>query len=84
MRDLEPREGDVVVARVEGEVLVRRDHRKRTGTIELRPESSNPEHQPLQLRRGSTAVEIVGVVVGTIVAERRGGGHEEEPAPETD
>ena len=81
---IEPRDGDVVVARVEGDVLVRRYHRTGTKAIELRPEGSNPEHATLLFTRGSTDLEIVGVVVGKIVAERRGGGHEEEPAPETD
>ena len=72
------------MARVEDEVLVRRYRRKRSGTAELCPESSNPEHRSVRVRRGSTEVEILGVVVGKIVTERRGGEHEEETAPETD
>ena len=84
VRDLEPEDGDVVVARAEGTVLVRRYQSRDADTIELRPESSNPEHETLEFRRNSMDLEIVGVVVGKIVAACRGGGHEEEPAPGTE
>ena len=80
-RDLKPREGDVVIVRTDSEVLLRRYQRTREGTVELRPESASPEHLALTLRHGSLDTEIVGVVVGTVVAARGSRAPEEETAP---
>ena len=70
VRKLEPCDGDVVVARVDDTGVVRRYTGRDAANIELRPESSNPRHEPVHLRHGSKVVEIVGVVVGQIVAGR--------------
>ena len=41
--------GEVVVARLEGEVTLERYRRVDERRVQLRPESSNPEHQPIQI-----------------------------------
>ena len=81
VRNLEPRHRDVVVARVEKGIVVRCYHGKAGGTVELRPESSNREHRTLTFKRGSLETEIVGVVVGKVVAARRGRARDEASAP---
>ena len=72
VRDLGPREGDLVVARAACKVLIRRYRRKRSGIAELRPNCSNPVHRSVRARRGSMGVEIPEVVVGHVVATRGG------------
>ena len=64
-------EGDLVVARIGQEVALKRYCRKSDEVIELQPESTNPEHKPIQIDRETTDFEIVGVVVGAIVGARR-------------
>ena len=43
---------------------------KDENTIELQPESSNPEHKPIRIDE-QTDFEISGVVVGAIIGTRR-------------
>lgn len=66
----EPDDGDIVVARIEDEITLKRFHRKDENTIELQPESSNPEHEPIRIDE-QTDFEISGVVVGAIIGTRR-------------
>ena len=57
------RDGQIVVARVEDEVTVKRLQR-RAGHIELLPE--NPDFEPIIVRPGQTEFAIEGVAVGLI------------------
>lgn len=66
-----PRNGDVVVARLGEAATVKVFHKVSESRIELRPASHNPDHQPIQITERTTDFEIVGVVVGAIVAARR-------------
>ena len=62
-------DGDVVAARIDGDVVLRRYHVVDETTAELRPESTNPEHQVLCVGAASNAVEIIiGVVTGRMLA----------------
>lgn len=70
-RDPEPRNGDIVVARIGDEVVVKRFVRTDARTIELQPESHNPEHQPIRITKDTVGFEVVGTVVGAIVGTRR-------------
>ena len=67
----EPRNGDVVVARIGEEITLKRFYRKDETTIELQPVSSNPEHSPIYVNAETTGFEIGGVVVGAIIGTRR-------------
>ena len=67
----EPREGDVVIARIGTDVTLKRYHRTLAGVIELRPQSTNPEHKTICVKPDKEDFEIVGVVVGAIVGSPR-------------
>ena len=67
----EPVNGEVVVARLRNEVTLKRFWRRDANTIELQPESSNPEHQTLRVGPDTEDFQIVGVVVGAIIGSRR-------------
>ena len=70
-RTPEASEGDVVVARIGAEIVLKRYCRRNAESVELQPESTNPEHKPIRIDRETTDFEIVGVVVGAIVGARR-------------
>ena len=70
-RTPEANNGDVVVARIGAEIVLKRYCRRSAKTIELQPASTNPENEPILLNPQTTDVEIVGVVVGAIVGARR-------------
>lgn len=70
-RNPDPRDGDIVVARIGDEVVVKRFSRTGPKTIELQPESTNPEHKPIQITARTVGFEIVGTVVGAVVGTRR-------------
>ena len=70
-RNPEPRNGDVVVARIGDEVVVKRFCRTGPETIELQPASHNPQHKPIQITARTVGFEIVGTVVGAVVGTRR-------------
>ena len=70
-RNSEPRDKDIVVARIGEEVVVKRFRRTGRKTIELQPESHNPEHKPIRVTPNTVDFEIVGTVVGVIVGTRR-------------
>ena len=65
-RDPDPREGDVVVARIGNEITMKRFRPTRYG-VELRPESTNKNHATIRLDEEPDC-EIVGIVVGAIIA----------------
>ena len=73
----EANNGDVVVARIGGEIVLKRYCRKSETQIELQPESTNPEHEAIQIGPQTTDFQIVGVVVGAIVGAR----HRSDCAP---
>ena len=73
-RDPDPRNGDIVVARIGDEVVVKRFRRTGPKTIELHPESHNPDHKPMRVTPNTVDFEIVGTVVGAIVGTRRESG----------
>ena len=70
-RNPEPREGDVVIARIGSDVTLKRYHRASAKCIELQPESTNSEHEVLRVDPRTEDFEIVGVVVGAIIGPPR-------------
>ena len=66
-RNPEPCEGDIVVARIEDAITLKRFHRSSGGAIELQPQSTNPEHKPITIDENVQNWEIVGVVVGAMI-----------------
>ena len=62
-------EGKIVVARIEGEVTLKRLRRIDAQTVELRPESTNPEHQPRRIDVSREDLQIDGYVVGALLTE---------------
>ena len=67
----DPRNGDVVVARIGEEITLKRYCRKNGhGSIELQPVSSNSDHDAIRID-GQSDFEISGIVVGAIVGTRR-------------
>ena len=70
-RTPEANDGDLVVARIGQEVTLKRYCRKGPDTIELQPESTNPEHEAIRVGPETVDFEIVGIVVGAIVGARR-------------
>ena len=70
-RQPEANDGDLVVARIEQKIMVRRMVRINDGCVELQPESTNPKHQSLRIDAQTKDIEIVGVVVGAVVGVPR-------------
>ena len=60
-RNPDVRDGDLVVARIGQEIVLKRYRRVSKRVVELQPESTNPEHQPIRIDAQSDDVEIVGV-----------------------
>ena len=69
-REPEPPDGALVVARIGVEVLVKLFRRTKTGTIELQPDSHNPEHEAIRIDATIVDFEVIGTVVGAIVGTR--------------
>ena len=65
--------GDIVVVRIHDEVTVRRLVRKDDSSIALEPESHNPKHETIRTNDSHGDLEIMGIVVGAIIAIERGG-----------
>ena len=70
-RTPEASNGEVVVARIGAEIVLKRYCRKDRDLIELQPESTNSEHEAIHVGPETDDFEIVGVVVGAIVGARR-------------
>ena len=67
----DPRNGDVVVARIGEEITLKRFYRRNGHeSVELQPVSSNPEHGTIRID-GQNDFEISGIVVGAIIGTRR-------------
>ena len=69
-RNPDPRNGDIVVARIGDEVVVKRFSRTGEATVELQSESHNPEHGTIHIDAQTVGFEVVGTVVGAIVGTR--------------
>ena len=70
-RNSEPHDKDIVVARIGEEVVVKRYRRTGRKTIELQPDSHNPEHKAIRITPETIDFEIFGTVVGAIVGTKR-------------
>ena len=73
-RNPDPRERDVVIARIGQEITLKCFHRPDPERIELQPRSTNPEHRPIVIDGTTADWEIIGVVVGAMIgAQPRAG-----------
>ena len=61
---------DVVVARFDDEVTLKRFVRLSERRVELRPESTNPEHRVIKVDLKTTELNIDGVAVGALISHR--------------
>ena len=61
--------GQVVVAKIGEELTLKRYRRVDERHVELRPESSNPEHQPILIDLETEAFEIAGIAVGALIGD---------------
>ena len=61
--------GDIVVARLEDEVTLKRYVRLDQHHVELRPESTNPDHRPIAVDLEVDPFEIAGVAVGALIGD---------------
>lgn len=62
-------DGDVVVARLEDEVTLKRYVRNDERHVELRPESTNTTHRPIKIDLKAEPFEIAGVAVGALIGD---------------
>ena len=65
--DTEATNGDVVVARIEDEVTLKRFRRKSPREVELSPESTNETHRPMTIDLETTEFHVDGVYVGALI-----------------
>ena len=63
----DPADNDVVVARIGDEVTLKRFVRVSKRRVELRPESTNPEHQTIAVDLERMELHIDGVAVGALI-----------------
>ena len=61
--------GDVVVARIEDEVTLKRFVRLDERRVELRPESTNSVHQCIEVDIARTELNIDGIAVGALIGQ---------------
>ena len=62
-------DGDVIVARLEDEVTLKRYVRLDQHHVELRPESTNPDHRPIRIDLEHDPFEVAGVAVGALIGD---------------
>ena len=67
----EARNGDVVVARIDGEVTLKRYRKLDDGTIELNAESTNEGHTHRKIERDNLDFHIDGIMVGAVICSGR-------------
>ena len=70
-KEQEPTDGDLVIARIEHEITLKRFRQVSAECIELEPESTNAEHKTIRIHPTTEDFQIVGVVVGAIVGVQR-------------
>ena len=63
----DPVDGDVVVARIDGEATLKRFFRTGPHSVELRPESTHEEHRPIEVDLRREDFAVVGVYVGALI-----------------
>ena len=63
--------GDVVVARFGDDVTLKRFVRSDTRHVELRPDSHNPVHKPIEIDLAKHILHIDGVAVGALIGGLR-------------
>ena len=63
----EAKNGDVVVARFGDEVTLKRFVRLDARHVELRPDSHNPEHEPIAIDLAKHILHVDGVAVGALI-----------------
>ena len=63
------KDSTVVVARLDDEVTWKRVVRLDKRRVALRPDSTNPEHEPFEIDRETDAFEIAGVAVGALIGD---------------
>ena len=61
--------GEVIVAKLVGEVTLKPYVRLDERHIELRPESTNPDHRPIATDLKLDPFEIAGVAVGALIGD---------------
>ena len=61
--------GDVVVARLDDAVTLKRYVRMSERRVELRPESTNPEHRVIEIDLKRTELHIDGIAVGALIGQ---------------
>ena len=61
--------GEVIVARLDDEVTLKRYVRLDERHVELRPESTNPDHQSIEIDLENDPFEIAGVAVGALIGD---------------
>lgn len=61
--------GEVVVARLGDDVTLKRFIRVSERRVELRPDSTNRAHQPIEIDLKSDGFEICGIVVGALIGD---------------
>ena len=72
---------DIVVARIEDEVTLKRFVRLSKRLVELRPESTNPKHRCIEIDLQTTELHIDGIAVGALIGnEINLIGHDGHPA----
>ena len=65
----EAENGSVIVARLDDHVTLKRFVRRDERHVELRPESTNPEHKSIQIDLKTEGFEIAGVAVGALIGD---------------
>ena len=61
--------GAVIVARIGDQVTLKRFYRLDERRVELRPESTNPKHQPIEVDLETETFEVCGIVVGALLGD---------------
>ena len=67
-RQRNARNGDVVIARIGSDITLKRFEQVQDTRVELQPRSANPEYRTIVIDEQTEDWEIVGVVVGAMVA----------------
>ena len=65
----DPANNDVVVARIDDEVTLKRFVRLDERRVALRPESTNPTHKCIEIDLASTELHIDGIAVGALIGQ---------------
>ena len=65
----DPANNDVVVARIDDEVTLKRFVRLDKRRVALRPESTNPAHRCIEVDLASTQLHIDGIAVGALIGQ---------------